>query len=420
MRLDTLVRLRWLAVIGQISAVAVTYFGLKFELPAGLCVAVILLSGIVNIGLRLFCPISLRLGDSAAFALLFYDVVQLSLLLYLTGGLENPFSMLFLAPIMISAASLPPRYTLVLGLLMAGFASLLAFIHRPLPWYPGENIEMPVLYIVGIWLGVVLGAAFIGIYAARVAQEARQLSDALAATELVLAREQHLSQLDGLAAAAAHELGTPLATMTVVIKEMANNLPKTGALSEDIELLRQEALRCRAILAKLSSLGQNDGVMDRITVEHLLEEVVAPQRDFDVKVLINVAGDGPGPMCQRNPGVIYGLGNLVENAIDFARSEVSVTAGWTALDVRVMVADDGPGFAPEMLARVGEPYSSRRNADRRAKSGEGDGLGLGLFIAKSLLERSGAQVKAGNRKGPLTGAQIEIIWPREKFEAIRA
>eukprot|EP01037_Dinobryon_pediforme_P009450 gene9450-9530_t len=420
LRLDTLVRLRWLAVIGQTGAVTGTYFGLGFTLPLASTSLMILLSGCVNLGLRLRYPVSLRLNDVSAFLLLAYDIAQLSILLFLTGGLQNPFSMLFLAPIMISAASLPARLTVGLGSLMVLSVSLLVFFHQPLPWYPGQRLDLPFLYIAGVWLAVVLGAGFIAIYSGRVAEESRQLADALAATELVLTREQHLSQLDGLAAAAAHELGTPLATMTIVIKEMALHLPKDSALLEDVELLRQEAARCKMILGKLNSLGQEgSGPMEQMTLEHLLEEVVAPQRDFGVKMQIVARGEGPMPMCRRNSGVVYGLGNLIENAIDFANTEVNVLCSWSAHRVKVAIVDDGPGFAADVLGRIGEPYLSPRNASRRAKNDEGDGLGLGLFIAKSLLERSGAQVSVSNRTNG-TGAQVEISWARLQFEAIRA
>ena len=417
LRLDTLVRLRWLAIIGQLGAVAGTYFGLHFAVPIILCLIVILLSVVANIGLRLLFPQNTRLSDFAAFSLLSYDVVQLSLLLYLTGGLQNPFAMLFLAPIMISASSLPKRFTFGLVGLMMFCASILALWHQPLPWFDAEAVELPFLYIGGIWVAIVLGAAFISIYASRVAEEARQLADALAATELVLAREQHLTQLDGLAAAAAHELGSPLATITLVIKELGNLVPKGNAIAEDIELLRQEAMRCKMILSKLTSLGQEGaGLLEEITLEHLLEDVVAPQRDFGVKVKITTFGDQPMPICRKNAGVTYGLGNLIENAIDFANSSVAVVAFWNAQSVTVQIKDDGPGFSPDVLNRVGEPYISTRNPDRRAKNSEGDGLGLGLFIAKSLLERSGAHVAVSNRAAPNSGAQVEIIWPRAMFD----
>src|SRR5918994_425961 len=282
LRLDTLVRLRWLAIAGQSAAVIGVRFGLGFPLPFALCLLVIVASVWVNLLLRIQYPASHRLSDNVATALLAFDILQLAGLLYLTGGLENPFSMLFLAPVLISATALTPERTLGLGLLAIGCATLLVLTHKPLPWYPGQSFTLPFLYVTGIWAAIVLGTAFTGIYAWRVAEEARQLSQALAATELVLAREQHLSQLDGLAAAAAHELGTPLATIALVVKELDRQAPKDPAVAEDIKLLREQVERCRNILAKLTSLGEDRSeILDAMKLSHLIEEVVAPQRAFD-------------------------------------------------------------------------------------------------------------------------------------------
>jgi two-component system sensor histidine kinase RegB len=417
LRLDTLVRLRWLAVFGQSTAVVVTHYLLGFSLPIGFCFLAIAASAWLNIGLRLRYPVSHRLGDSAAFALLAYDVLQLSGLLYLTGGLSNPFAILFLAPIMISAVSLSWERTLWLVVLMITAATLLAFYHQPLPWIPGTELSLPYLYVSGIWIALVLGAAFVAIYASRVSGEARQLSDALAATELVLAREQHLTQLDGLAAAAAHELGTPLATITLVVKELLRQSPPEGPLSEDLQLLAQEVQRCRGILSKIASLGDEEaGMFDEMALGHLMAEVVEPQRDFGVAVQIEATGKGREPVCRRNPGMVYGLGNLVENAIDFARSEVRIRTEWDETSVMITIEDDGPGFSPDVLMRLGEPYVTTRGGPRRAKSEEGSGLGLGLFIAKTLLERSGATVTPGNAEAPSAGAIVKVAWPRAIFE----
>ena len=416
LRVDTLVKLRWLALLGQAIALIVTYFGLRFSLPLGPCLLVIAASAWLNIGLRLRFGRTERLEDAPAAAMLAYDILQLTALLYLTGGIENPFSMLFLAPIMISAVSLSGRITLILTLLMVGAVSALTFRHYPLPWYPGEQLQLPLIYDAGIWVAIVLGAGFIAIYASRVAVEARKLADALAATELVLAREQHLTQLDGLAAAAAHELGTPLATITLVVREMQKQLPVSDPTEEDLKVLSQEVGRCRAILGTLTSLGSDTGdILEEMSLGLLIEEAVSPQRDFGMRISISKNGEDPEPICRRNPGILYGLGNLIENAIDFAISDVWITTKWDAGRVIIVIEDDGPGFSPDVAGRVGEPYVTTKT-DRRAKTEEGSGLGLGLFIAKTLLERSGATVKAGNRAPPETGASIAISWERSVFE----
>lgn len=416
LRVDTLVKLRWLALLGQAIALVVTRFALGFSLPFGPCLLVVAGSAWLNIGLRLRFGHTDRLEDPPAAAMLAYDILQLTALLYLTGGIENPFSMLYLAPIMISAVSLSGRITFVLTLLMIAAVSALTLMHYPVPWFPGETLQLPFIYSAGIWAANVISAAFIAIYASRVAVEARKLADALAATELVIAREQHLTQLDGLAAAAAHELGTPLATITLIVRDLEKQLPSDGPFGEDLAVLTQEVGRCRSILGKLTSLGDDSGtILDEMTLGLLLEEVVGPQRDFGVLITIVKNGEGREPVCRRNPGILYGLGNLIENAIDFAASEVRIMAQWNAGVVTVVIEDDGPGFSPDVVGRVGEPYVTTR-FDRRAKSEEGSSLGLGLFIAKTLLERSGATVATANFGPPKSGALITITWQRAAFE----
>jgi two-component system sensor histidine kinase RegB len=419
LRVDTLVKLRWLALSGQSAALIITHFGLAFSVPLVPGFLVIAASAGLNVGLRLrFRRIDL-LEDRPASLMLGYDILQLSALLYLTGGIENPFSMLFLAPIMISAVSLSGAITSGLTLLVIACVTALTFWHYPVPWFPGERLELPLLYDAGIWLAVVISASFVAIYASRVALEARRLADALAATELVTAREQHLTQLDGLAAAAAHELGTPLATITLVVKDLEAQFG-AGPYEEDVALLAQEVARCRAILGKLASLGSETvGILDELTLGLLLEEAVEPHRDFGVSIEIVKRGSGREPICRRNPVLSYGLGNLIENATDFAAAQVKVVADWTDDAVVVIIEDDGPGFPPDVIGRVGDPYVTTRK-DRRTKTEEGSGLGLGLFIAKTLLERSGATVKTGNKMQPRHGAAITITWPRKTFEFARA
>jgi two-component system sensor histidine kinase RegB len=412
LRLDTLVRLRWLAVFGQSVAVLGVFFGLGVALPLAECLTAIALSAGLNIMLRLLYPRTERLDTRRAAMLLGFDIVQLAVLLALTGGLENPFAMLFLAPVLISATSLPPFPTTLLGILAFICVSMLAVFHMPLPW-PGEAFHVPALYVTGMWAAISLALGFIGIYAWRVADEGRQLSEALSATELVLAREQHMSALDGLAAAAAHELGTPLATIRLVAREIEKAV-SDGPLKEDVVLLREQVDRCREILQKLTSLHEDDAPHTEMTIRHLLEDVVAPHREFGVTIEIEAPKDDKKePVGRRNPGVLYGLGNLVENAVDFATNTVRITANWNGEEIDVTIMDDGPGFPPDVLARLGDPYLTTRGARRAAVDTDRPGLGLGVFIAKTLLERSGAKV--GFENGP-TGAVARVVWPRSAFE----
>jgi two-component system sensor histidine kinase RegB len=418
-RLDTLVRLRWLAVIGQTTAVMVVYVGLDFDLPIWACLAVIALAAWLNVALRLRFRMSQRVAPDRAAWLLAFDIAELAILLFLTGGLENPFAFLFLGPVLLSATALPPRLTLMLGGFVAACATALIFIHYPLPWDVDQPLDLPPIYTMGVWLSLLLAIGFIGAYAWQLTEEARQLADALAATELVLAREQHLSQLDGLAAAAAHELGTPLSTITVIATEIEREMTPNSPHAEDVKLLREQAQRCRGILGKLTQLSSSAEPFDRTPLAALIEEIVAPHRNFGVAINVTlVPHDAGEPVGRRNPIILYGLGNLLENAVDFAHAQVDVTAEWSAEEITLTINDDGPGFAPEILDRIGEPYVTGRRHLRHSVDVEAGGLGLGLFIAKTLLERSGAKLAFTNRGEPAHGASVRVRWPRVDFEEI--
>ena len=423
LRLQTLVRLRWLAVAGQTLAVLVVYVGLDFPLPLGFCLAVIALSAWLNIFLALRYRANLRLRNRYAALLLGYDVIQLAVLLYLTGGLQNPFSFLFIVPATVSATTLPLRRTVPIAVLTFACVTLLALFHQPLPWYRGEALHLPAIYIFGIWAALVSGLVFNAIYAWRVADETRRMSDALAATETVLAHEQRLSALDGLAAAAAHELGTPLATIALVAKELQRELPDLEAHRDDLELLRSQAERCRGILATLSSRpGDDDEAFARMPLSVVLEETVGPLRgeEADVEVRLEALDDSPEPTLARNPGIVFALGNLLDNAIDFAAVRVDVRGEWNARTVAITIEDDGPGFAQEIIDKLGEPYVTTRRARAMNPGSSHGGMGLGFFIAKTLLERSGAGVALANRPAPAHGAVVRVEWPRAAIEAVVA
>lgn len=416
-RLDTLVRLRWLAIIGQTTAVLVVYYGLDFKLPIYACLSVIALAAWLNVALRLRFHITQRLEPDRAAWLLAFDIGELAVLLFLTGGLQNPFAFLFLGPVLLSATALPPRFTLTLGGFAIACSTVLVFVHYPLPWDIDDPLQLPPIYMIGVWLSILLAIGFIGVYAWQITEESRQLSDALAATELVLAREQHLSQLDGLAAAAAHELGTPLSTISVIAKELERAIAPTAPHGDDVRLLREQATRCRDILAKLTELSAGGEPFDRMRLTALIEEVVAPHRDFGVAIDVT-APDNPAtePVGARNPAILYGLGNLLENAVDFARDRVLVDARWDEDTVEVTISDDGPGFAPEIMSRIGEPYVTSRRGHPHDVSDEPTGLGLGFFIAKTLLERAGARLAFENRPAPERGAVVRLHWSRSDFE----
>ena len=417
LRVGTLVGLRWLAVGGQAAGVLAVNLGLGFPLPMLECLALIALSALLNLWLSLRYGAAHRLSARAATLQLAYDCLQLGGLLALTGGLTNPFSLLLLAPVSVSATTQPQHSTFILAGFAILIASLLGVWHLPLPWDPAAPIDFNRIYVIGIWASILCGVLFVAAYTNRVAHEARQLADALTATELALSRREQLSALDGLAAAAAHELGTPLSTIALAAREMLDEVPP-GPLRDDVELIISQSARCRAILGKLRNLGADSGdPFASVPIGDLLAEVARPHEGQGKQIVVvrdNAAG--PEPVLPRSVGLLYGMGNLIENAASFAASRVEIRAGWDKVNLIVSVADDGPGFPPEMVARLGEPYLTTRG---RSDSGGGDGhagLGLGIFIAKTLLERSGARLRFSNASDA-GHARIDIVWPRRAIES---
>lgn len=414
LRLGTLVGLRWLAIAGQTTGVLFVAFGLGFPLPLAQCLALIALSVLLNLYLLLQLGEGYRLTATVATVHLGFDLCQLAALLALTGGLENPFSLLLLAPVVVSATTLPQRATTILATLAVILASLLSIFHLPLPWAPEQALDFDRVYVIGIWVSIVCGVVFIAAYTNRVAHEARQLADALAATELALSRHEQLSALDGLAAAAAHELGTPLSTIALVAREMRDELP-SGDVRDDAELIMSQAARCREILGKLRSLRDTPGdPFAAVPVGALLAEVVKPLEGNGKTISIRTdSSGGPPPVIKRNAGLLYGLGNLIENAAQFARQSVVIDASWDKSALTVTITDDGPGFPAELIARLGEPYLTTRPRD--PESAEPGGLGLGIFISKTLLERTGAKIRFENEAGD-GHARVRLIWPRVALE----
>lgn len=413
-RLQTLVRLRWLAVAGQTITVLIVGLLLQFPLPVQEAAILVGALAVANLILSAWFPPTHRLGPKSALALLAFDLLQMAALLFITGGLANPFAPLICVPVIIAFASQPLRHSLALIVFALVCTTVLAFSPYDVPWYEGEPLRIQPIMQLGVWCSIASMMMFAAFYAYRVSHEATLLADALAATELVLEREKHLSQLDGLAAAAAHELGTPLATITVVAKEMERELAHDERFREDVQLLRSQSERCRDILRRLTSLSaESEEHMRRLPLSSLIEEVMAPHRQFGIELKLIEKNDRAGePVGNRNAGILYGLGNLIENAVDFARTKVTVTVEHDEARVAITIEDDGQGYAPDILSRIGEPYMTKRpREDERA-----GGLGLGLFIAKTLLERSGASIRFGNRENGEPGAHIHIEWPRSVMD----
>ena len=414
----TLIVLRWLSIAGQAAGVLITGFVLRLPIPFVSCFALIGVSAWLNVALTV-SPAAKRVAKpwEAAWQLSF-DIIQLTGLLYTTGGIVNPFCLLLIAPVTLAAATLPLRLVLALAGLAILAAILITVQAIPMPWLGGETLRLPLIYRLGSASALIAGIVFTGGYAFQAASEASRVELALNVTETVLAREQRLSALGALAASAAHELGTPLATIAVVAKEMAREAPE-GPVREDALLLVAQAQRCRDILRRLAETPDTgDSMHERLSLLQFVREVVEPYRgESAVRVEAVVTGP-PGmaaPDLWRRPEVLHAMTSIVENAFDFARAEILVMARFDVASVAVEVRDDGPGFSPEVLARLGEPYVTSRPGAEGSRTGH-IGMGLGFFIAKTLLERTGAVVDF--RNGKLGGATVTAKWPRDRIEAI--
>lgn len=435
-RLRTLIVLRWIAVIGQTSAILIARLVLGFELQMTLCALLISASVVVNLASHLMFPSAMRLSERWTLASLFFDLVQLVALLMVTGGLNNPFAVLILAPVTISATALRLQSTIWLGIFAMLGVVAMSQLHLPLVGPNGVPLVVPELYRAGVSAGLGIAVVFLSLYARRVTVESYAMSEALQATQLALSREQRLAAIGGIAAATAHELGTPLATIKLTAGELARELKDDPELHEDAALIRREADRCGAILADLGRSGRDDRHVKHAPISHVIDEAAAPHADRGKRLVVRIDGrpadevEDAQPTVRRSPELIHGLRNLVQNAVDFARSTVWIDVETQDPErLRMVVGDDGPGFSDEILPRLGEPYvSTRRRGRRRAGKAGYDGMGLGLFIARTLLARTGAALSFANgaderrrraRDPNLPaeldrppGALIEIVWPR--------
>jgi two-component system, sensor histidine kinase RegB len=430
-RLRTLILLRWLAIGGQLAAITVADRVYQLQLPTGLCYLAVGAAVIANLVSIFVYPENKRLSEAEAMWTLLFDLAQLVFLIFLTGGLTNPFVLLILVPVTISASALQLRTTLILGTLAIGGVSAVAFFNVPLRFVDGLTLTVPLVFAVGFWAAIVVGIVFLGLYSRRVALEMRVMSDALLATQMALAREQKLTDLGGVVAAAAHELGTPLATIKLVSSELLAELHDQPDVLEDIRLIRDQVDRCRDILQGMGRAGKDDLQLRQGPLGAVLREAAEPHvgRGKTVHFGLQPAPGGSDrqPTILRLPEVIHGLRNLVQNAVDFARATVWVEGEWTDTAITVRIVDDGIGYPAHVLGRIGDPFVRSRPFEQGdPKRPEYEGMGLGLFIAKTLLERSGAELIFANASDPFRaiearpqrcGAIVQVVWAASRLTA---
>ncbi len=425
-RVRTLASIRWIAVLGQITAVFAAIFVFHLNLETGLIAVVIGLSVLLNVVSYFIYPENRRLSENEANLMIGFDLAQLGLLLLLAGGLNNPFALLLLAPVTVASTLLPLRSTLIIGATTLTIVTILRFASLPIMTASGFPLILPDLFVFGFWIALVIGVVFVGIYAHQVTQETLSMSEALVATQMALAREQKLTDLGGVIAAAAHELGTPLATIKLVSSELLDELGDNEELKEDARLIREQADRCRDILRSMGRAGKEDHLLRQAPIETVIREASEPHLHRGKLVQFKTqapAGDNQRqPDIFRRPEIIHGIRNFVQNAVDFSQSSVLVAISWTDDFITVDIGDDGPGFPSSVLNRIGEPFVRRRKSEEGSERRPGyEGMGLGLFIAKTLLERSGATLSFVN--GPSQakskmgrGAIVTVSWARSSIE----
>ena len=430
LRLRTLIVLRWVAICGQIAAITVgqRVFGLQLEL--GFCYLVIGTAVVANLIAIFVFPENRRLSETEALWTLMFDLAQLAALVLLTGGLSNPFALLLLTPVIIAASTLRAQSILIMGAMAISLITVAAFIHLPLMTDDGSLMVLPDVFLFGYWLAMIIGVLFIAFYARRVSVEVHAMSDALLATRLALAREQKLTDLGGVVAAAAHELGTPLATIKLVSTELIEELQDLEKvpphLLEDAELVRSQADRCREILRSMGRAGKGDLHMRLAPLEAVIQEAAEPHMSRGKSLHLTVApvsdAETRQPSIYRRPEIIHGLRNLIQNAVDFAEASIWIDARWDDQQITLTIVDDGQGFPPQLLGRIGDPFVRNRRSDPSPDRPEYEGMGLGLFIAKTLLERSGAELTFANAADPFLpkaqvpercGALVAARWPRD-------
>ncbi|MGY3438521.1 MULTISPECIES: sensor histidine kinase RegB [unclassified Marinovum] len=430
-RLRTMIMLRWAAIFGQLTALIVAQQWFNLSLELGLCYLAIGLSVIANLIAIAIFPQNKRLSATENMLMVLFDLLQLAFLLFLTGGLHNPFAILMLGPVLISAAVLTTRPTIMIAGIAILLVSLLSVYHLPLRTEEGFLLRTPNLFVFGKWVAMIIAIVFLSVYSRRVTSELHSMSDAVTATQMALAREQKITDLAGVVAAAAHELGTPLATIKLTSAEIAEELDDRPDLKEDALLIRQQADRCRDILHSMGKAGKEDMQVRRAPLSEIIREAAEPH-EARGKIIHYEHSPGPGgevtvPTVIRKPEIIHGLRNLVQNAVDFSRGNVWIDSLWTDDHISLRIVDDGPGYPPQLIGRIGDPFMRRRRSEQDKSRRPGyEGMGLGLFIAKTLLERSGAELSfanasesymLGGQLGEKCGALVEVSWSRSQLDS---
>ena len=400
--LSNLIYIRWIAIAGQFIAVFLVFFYFKIQIPIILCAIAIFVSVIVNLLSVYQKKINNYLSDKEAFYFLLFDTLQLAILLYLTGGIYNPFLLLLIAPIIISASYLRIIYSILLSSLSIFIVIFLNFYYIKIIWF--EEFTVPYLYTFGLVLSLIISLIFIAIYVYIFANSSREISKALNKTTTALANQKKISEIGSLSAAAVHELSTPLNTIFLILDDLRDNrsLTNNNEIKKEIDLIKSQVERCKEILLKLSQNPQNlkDNFFDKITLSNLIKiNFDKFNRATKVKLTINLLSEGSEPSILYKDELMYGIGNIIQNAVQYSKKMVLANISWDNKNIKINIIDDGHGFPREILDNIGNPYIS---------SNKKNGMGLGIFIAKNLIENIGGKIDITNNENSI-GSNIEIV-----------
>ena len=408
---NTLTILRYIAISGQFIAVNIVFYYLKLDFPVEESYLIIFFGLLTNLFLQFKIKTN-QLKDTYAFFFLLYDLLQLSILLFLTGGIINPFSTLLIIPTIVSSTFLSMGTTIILGAITSLMLFTLSNYYFPLPGVNESIYNLPSFYKIGIFTSILIGLIFLSYFGIRFSGESKKRSEALNKLQEVIAKEYELESLGGQAAAAAHSLGTPLATISVVVKELKKEIGDNEEFSKDIDLLISQTKRCSEILKKISKKQiEEDNFVSSIKLEDLIEEIINSFKETSSKRIELIAGDDNNKIyIQRTPEIIYGLRNFIGNAVKFSRNKVQINLKSDDNVIEIRINDDGPGFPEDIIDKIGEPYIKSKSKELNSNSG----LGLGTFLGKTLLERQGAKLIFRRKHEGLGGAAVFIMWnPRD-------
>ena len=408
---NTLTILRYIAIFGQFFAINFVFFYLKLEFPIIESYIIVFLGLATNLFLQFKIRVN-QLKDTYASFFLLYDLIQLSALLYLTGGILNPFSFLLIIPAIVSSTFLSMGTTIILGVITSFMLFLLGHFYISLPGMDESIFYVPNFYKFGLLTSILIGLIFLSYFGIRFSGETKKRSEALNKLQEVIAKEYELESLGWQAAAAAHSLGTPLATISVVAKELKKEIGNNKEISKDIDLLISQTKRCSEILKQISKKQiEEDNFLSSIRIEDLLEEIINSFKETSSKQIELFTDEDQNKInIQRTPEIIYGLRNFIGNAIKFSKSKVQINLKSNDKIIEIKINDDGPGIPEDIINKIGEPYIKSKSKELSSNSG----LGLGTFLGKTLLEKQGAILKF-KRNSKLGGAQVTLSWIPSNF-----